>query len=832
MLARGLSPERWQQVDALFAAALERSPRERQAFLEETTGNDPELRREVERLLDDMQAAESLIGESVSQYAEPLLSRLRAEIREEDAGGVPPGGRIGPYRILVELGRGGMGAVFLAERADDAFEKRVALKLVKRGMDTEEVLRRFRYERQILASLEHPNIARLYDGGAAEDGRPYLVMEHIEGRPVTAYCDERKLPLDERVRLFETICEAVQFAHRNLVVHRDIKPSNILVDAAGTVKLLDFGIAKVLGSSDSDAAVETRAELRPITPEYASPEQLAGRPVTTASDVYALGVVLYELLTGRRPGDRNARSPEAKLLRQDMASEIERPSSVVGRPLPSRPDERQPATPADTAERRGTTPERLRRRLRGDLDTITLKALAAEPERRYQSAEQLLADIGRHLSGHPIVARSESMVYRARKFVRRQMLAVGLSAALGLLAAAFTAATLLQAHELGRAHAIVKVRQGQAEELIGFMLGDLRGKLRLIGRLDALREVASRALEYFAAVPPDQLSDDELARRSDALRLLGRVQSEQGDRDAAMRTFGESLVLAERLAERDSLNGDWQLSLGASQFYLGHLRYSQGDASGSLEYWRRHRDTVERLARNEPDNPRTLLELSAAHGNIGSAHHALGDLEQAIEAYRLALELNERLVELESENLEYQSALAAAYNNVAVTETAAGDLLSALEHQRAALRVRQSIVDVDTTNHRQLRLLALAHGYLGALATAAGLVDEGRAHRLAASELDMSLVRRDSSNVISRRHRASSARLGGAALSRAGQRDRPGLSTAREQSRIRFRDTASPFVSPRRTRPKVRSICSWPAQVSRVGRTNRCWAWQRPRSPS
>lgn len=770
MLAERLSPERWHQIDALFAEALERSPHERPAFLEVATRDDPELRLEVEQLLEDVQPAESLLGESVSQYAEPFLIRLQAELSDEDARDVAPGGRIGPYRVLRELGRGGMGAVFLAERADDAFEKQVALKLVKRGMDTDEVLRRFRYERQILASLEHPNIARLYDGGAAEDGRPYLVMEHIEGRPVTAYCDERRQPLDERVRLFETICEAVQFAHRNLVVHRDIKPSNILVDASGTVKLLDFGIAKLLVPSDSDTAVETRAELRPVTPEYASPEQLAGRPVTTASDVYALGVVFYELLTGRRPRDRYSRAPEANR-RSSAASETERPSSVVERPLRQRPGEVQPPTPADIAGRRGTTSERLRRRLLGDLDTISLTALAEEPERRYQSAEQLLADVRRYLNGYPVLARGESMLYRARKFVRRHTLAVGFSAALGLLAAAFTAATLLQAQEVARARTIAEVRQGQAEDLIGFMLGDLRGKLDPIGRLDVLRDVGSQALEYFAAVPPDQLSDEELFRRSEALRLVGHVQRDQGDWEAAARTYGESLVLAGGLASRDSLHGDWQLGLGASYFYLGLLRYLQGDANGSLEYWRRYRDTAERLVRHAPDSARYQLELSAAHGNIGSAYEALGDLEHAIEAYRLALELKERLVELEPENPEYQSALATAYNKMALARIKEGDLSAALEYQRAELEVRQSIVRVDSANHEQRRLLALAHSWLGEWATAAGLDDEGREHRLAAWELDRSLVRRDSSNVVWRRELAITARLAGVGLSQVGLHD-------------------------------------------------------------
>ena len=827
MTGRGPSPERWHEIDALFAAALEQSTRERPAFVDRATVNDPGLRRAVEKLLENVRPAASLLGESITQYAQPFLSRLQTDINDTDDRDGAPGGRIGPYRILSEIGRGGMGAVFLAERADDAFEKRVALKLVKRGMHTDEVLRRFRHERQILASLEHPNIARLYDGGAAEDGRPYLVMEHIEGRPVTSYCDERRLSLDERLRLFETTCEAVQFAHRNLVVHLDIKPSNILVDAGGTVKLLDFGIARLLAPSDRmpDAAVEPRAELMPITPAYASPEQLAGRPVTTASDVYALGVVLYELLTGRRP--RRCARPPQTTLQPDRASEVERPSSVVMRAPVPWPGNAQPPAPEGIARLRGTTPERLRRRLRGDLDTIVRQALAEEPERRYQSAEQLLADVRRYLSGHSILALADSKWYRARKFVRRHRLASGLAAALALSATAFTAVTLLQARQVERARATAELRQGQAEELIGFMLGDLRGKLQRIGRLDALRDVASKALEYFAAVSPDQLSDDELARRADALLLLGRVQSEQGDREAAMHTFRESLVLAEGLAERDSLNGDLQLTLAASQFYLGHIRYSQGDTDGSLEHWRRHLDTVERLVRNVPDSARYLVELSGAHANIASAHEALGNREQAIVEYRRALALRERLVELESENLEYRSALAAAYNNMAMATSGAGDLSSALEHQRAALRVRQSIVDVDTANQQQLRLLARAHRYLGVLATAAGLDGEGREHRLAAAELDESSMHRDSSDVIRLRDLAGSGRLAGAARARSGQRDSSGWWATREQFRSFVRDTASPFLSDRRTRPNAPAICARPAQASRLGRTNRCRAWLR-----
>ncbi|HEX6070076.1 MAG TPA: serine/threonine-protein kinase, partial [Longimicrobiaceae bacterium] len=431
---RSLSSERWQQIDEIFAAALERAPAERDAFLRERCGGDAALRAEVESLLRSYGEAEEVLGESVSDFAEPLVEDLRATLEREEMEALPGDGRIGPYRLLRVIGRGGMGAVYLAERADDQFEKRVALKLVKRGMDTDEVLQRFRYERQILAALEHPNIGRLYDGGAAEDGRPYLVMEHIAGEPVTTYCDRRRLSIDERLKIFETICGAVQFAHRNLVVHRDIKPSNILVTAEGTVKLLDFGIAKLLDPAHPELVPQTRTEMRLLTPEYASPEQIDGAQVTTASDVFALGVILFELLTGRRPSDGRGRRTQDRF---GLDTGLGRPSSTVVRSLPSEKPGEAPESAEEIAARRSTTPERLRMRLRGDLDTITLKALAEEPERRYHTAEQLLADVQRYRRGLPVLARGESFGYRATKFVRRHRVVVSFSSALAVLLIGF-----------------------------------------------------------------------------------------------------------------------------------------------------------------------------------------------------------------------------------------------------------------------------------------------------------------------------------------------------------------------------------------------------------
>jgi serine/threonine-protein kinase len=426
---KDLPPERWQQIDTLFAEALDRPPDERSAFLRHACGDDPDLYHAVSQLLDEMDAAAQMLGESVTDFAAPLMPELEADLRAEDVDEVSADRRIGPYRVVRPIGHGGMGTVYLAERADDQYRQQVALKLVRKGGDTQEIVHRFRYERQILASLEHPGIARLYDGGVSTDGRPYLVMEYVDGQPIDAYCDAHRLSVAARLELFEAVCEAVEYAHRNTVVHRDLKPSNILVTEEGRVKLLDFGIAKLVAEeSTAPAAPQTRTGWRVMTPEYAAPEQVRGGSVTTATDVYALGGVLYELLTGRRPLDMTARSAtevEAAVLEQLP----ERPSIVVTRPITHRHRDATTATVAPDAvsAARGATPARLRRQLQGDLDVILLKALRKEPERRYASAGALLDDIRRHRTGQPIAARRDSVRYRAAKFVRRHRVGVGMA---------------------------------------------------------------------------------------------------------------------------------------------------------------------------------------------------------------------------------------------------------------------------------------------------------------------------------------------------------------------------------------------------------------------
>jgi serine/threonine protein kinase/tetratricopeptide (TPR) repeat protein len=403
-------PENWDQVKELFALALERDPAQRSGFLREACAGDDSLRTEIESLLSSFNDAPAFLEDC------PAADLLSAQSR------AIAGRRIGAYRILGEIGQGGMAVVYLGERADLNYRKQVAIKMVKPGIDTERVLDRFRNERQTLAALDHSNIVKLLDGGSSEDGSPYLVMEYVEGLPIDRYCDRNQLSIDDRLRLFREVCSAVQYAHENLVIHRDLKPANILIAKGGVPRLLDFGIAKLLNPECFQTApLVTRTDWRPMTPEYASPEQIRGRAVTAATDVYSLGVLLFELLTGHRPY-RSAGQSLLEMERLVCETDPEKPSMVIDR-IEERASGDGDAGTATTAEsvsaQRGLHPAELRRRLRGDLDTIVMKALCKEPERRYLSVQEFSQDIERYLAGLGVRARKPTASYRAGKVLRR-----------------------------------------------------------------------------------------------------------------------------------------------------------------------------------------------------------------------------------------------------------------------------------------------------------------------------------------------------------------------------------------------------------------------------
>ncbi len=503
-----MDPERWERIKQLFQSVLGRDPSDRSAFLAEACASDPDLRREVETLISSHEQAGGFLEEpALAAEPELLLEENALPQSAEEGSRLSVGQQVGPYRLTAEIGRGGMGAVYLAERADGQYRKKVAIKLVKRGMDTEAILRRFRKERQILAGLDHPNIARFLDGGTTEEGLPYFVMEYIQGKSFFEYCDVEKLPVSERLKLFRSVCSAVQHAHNCQIVHRDLKPSNILVTAEGIPKLLDFGIAKLLSPEPfSQTAELTATGFHLMTPDYASPEQVRGEEITTATDVYSLGVVLYELLTGHRPYRLKAHGPQ-EIAKAICEEEPEMPSSAVSRieEVPA-PDGTSPdrLTSESVAQTREGNPAKLRRRLAGDLDNIVLKAIRKEPYRRYQSVEQLSEDIRRHLEGLPVIARKDTLGYRTVKLIRRRKARLA-TAALVLLTILATTLLTLQGRQS---------RLRGAESTAG-------PQIRSIAVLPLENLSRDPEQEYFADGMTDALIND-LARIG-ALRVVSRT---------------------------------------------------------------------------------------------------------------------------------------------------------------------------------------------------------------------------------------------------------------------------------------------------------------------
>ena len=554
---------RWTEVRALFEELVELPAAERQRRL--AAVDDRELAGRVERLL----AADADAGRFLETPALAVAGGLMEGLGEPAE--PPPPERIGPYRILSRLGRGGMGEVLLGERADGLFDQRVAIKLLRRGMDSEEVLARFARERRILARLEHRHIAHLLDGGAAEDGRPYFVMELVEGEPITEYCRSRDLPVDDRLRLLLDCCDAVATAHRSLVVHRDLKPSNVLVTKDGEVKLLDFGIAKLLGPEDTGgAAAETRTDLRLLTPAYAAPEQILGEPVTTATDVWALGALSYELLTGSLPQKREGRSAAA-LAVAAAEDAVERPSQrVTDEPLKALPVR----NPTESDRRR------LARQLRGDLDNVLLMALRREPDRRYGSITAFAGDLRRHREGQPVKARPDTFGYRLGKFARRNRVAVAAAALMLVSLVGGLAATRWQAQraEANARRAALAARRADAvkEFLIGlFEIADPEQSGGAVPA-SALVDQAGKRLETELASEPDI--------QADLLEAVARIDRGLGRLDPAESLARRSLNVREKiLPAGDGAIGRSLATLGAITMDRGKLDEAEKQLAEALK---------------------------------------------------------------------------------------------------------------------------------------------------------------------------------------------------------------------------------------------------------
>lgn len=507
---------RWERVKELFEAAVDLAPPERANLLNNECDGDDELRHEIESLLASDNETEDFIERPVLEIPRDLFP----EPTEETLAGR----QIGAYKIICEIGRGGLGSVYLAARADDEYRKEVAIKLVRRGLDTEDILRRFRNERQILAQLDHPNIARLLDGGTTEDGLPYFVMEYVNGEPIAAYCKANVLSTADRLNLFRKVCAAVTYAHQNLVIHRDLKPSNILVTSEGEPKLLDFGIAKLLGLEE-DALAQTTAGQRIMTPEYASPEQIKGEKITTSSDVYSLGVLLYELLTGQRPYRLKTRTAE-EIARAITSQEPERLSTRLTR------SDHSPSSILHP------------RFLRGDLDNIILMAMRKEPARRYASVAQFSEDIRRHLTALPVVARKDTVAYRASKFVNRHRIGVAAAAVVVLSLVGGIVATLIQVRTARRERA-------KAESINVFLGRTLNASNseRRISSQSTVKDMLDDASKRLAS---EELSDQPDVK-AELQRLIGESYLSLGQYDLAQQNLSAALETQTRLFGEDGI---------------------------------------------------------------------------------------------------------------------------------------------------------------------------------------------------------------------------------------------------------------------------------------
>ena len=498
-----LTQEQWLRVEALFARLLELPPQERRERLRQTAADDPLVRKEVAAMLEAADSGTDFLSEPV-----------QVSSTEPQAEAVAAGTRYGPWRILGPLGRGGMGEVYRAERADDAYQQQVALKILKRGLDTEALLVRFLRERRILAQLTHPNIAHLIDAGATPEGRPYLVMEQVEGLPITDWCRQQRAPLRRILELMCEVCEAVHAAHRRLVVHCDLKPSNVLVNQSGEPKLLDFGIAKLLGEPDAGLTAAGPGST-PVTVQYAAPEQILGEPVTTATDVYALGVLLYQLLTGRLPRDHSSLAAAAVAMSRDEAA-VTRPSAV----------RHQAYIPGREA------PALRPREMAGDLDLIVLKCLNADPERRYRSASELADDLGHFLAQRPIVARPDSFAYRAGRFVHRNRIAVAAAATVFAVLVCGISAVAWQAHR-------AEVQARRAEHVKDLVLSVFRQQDPLSADGRSARTPAQ--LIAVSLGRADRELRDEPDLHAELLDNLGEIQFNMGDNSGAIETLRRAL---------------------------------------------------------------------------------------------------------------------------------------------------------------------------------------------------------------------------------------------------------------------------------------------------
>jgi hypothetical protein len=675
-----MTPDRWQHVQELFMSASPLPHDEQVRYLDRACGADDDLRAEVASLLAAASGAAERIHGAIGHEVENVASAsVVAQLSR----------RIGPYRLVEVLGRGGMGAVYRAERDDDQYRTQVAIKLLPWGLETPEAIVRFRHERQILATLEHPLIVRLLDGGSTEEGLPYLVMEYVKGRPIQDYCNSRNLTVTERLQLFREICAAVQYAHQKLIVHRDIKPQNIIVTDDGTPKLLDFGIAKLL---DADLGVAgkglTRTGVHSVTIEYASPEQLQGRSVSTATDIYSLGAVLYELLCGVRA--HSSAGDHRQLVRAILDVEPPKPSSVA--------------------------PLQRRRCLQGDLDHIILRALQKEPTRRYASVEQFSEDLRRHVEGLPVAARPDTRRYRAGKFLKRHWRVVTAGITMGAFLLTAAAVSVQQARRANQRFADVR-------RLANSLIFEVDESIRqLQGSTQARELIVTRALEYLDDLAREAGGDSLLLQELAAAYMrVGDIQGNSrapnlGRPQDGLVSYGRAKQILDRLASGNDDNPQLRTLLATAHYGMGALYWADRQADTS----RASILAAIRIVESLPD-PAVVDQRLVLQGYLGlfSIATAQGDVSALAEAAAKYLEAATRWAEAGS-SLEGQYWLGVGYEMRAMARALGADADGAFADATSAAGLFESLEAADPADARYRREAAMALEYVALFSAGRG----------------------------------------------------------------------------------------------------------------
>jgi serine/threonine protein kinase/tetratricopeptide (TPR) repeat protein len=690
-----MTPDEWRRIKTVFDAAAELPAAERASFIKVASGGDRALIAEVQSLLDSLESAGDFIE------APPAPGPLATDP------GLHTGTNIGPYRIVQVIGEGGMGMVYQAVRVDDLYRKLVALKVVRRGMYSGVAIRKFETERHILAHLDHPNIAKLLDGGTTSDGQPYFVMDFIAGTPIDEYSDNAKLPPDERLKLFLTVCSAVQYAHQNFVVHRDIKPQNILVTPEGSVRLLDFGIAKLL-DPEAEGPSETISVVQMMTPEYASPEQLHNKPVTTASDTYSLGVLLYVMLTGHKPFVFMTRSVQdiCDVIRDN---EPRRPSEVVA--IEETTTSGRVVTAEGVAAARATRPDKLIHKLSGDLDTILLMALRREPGRRYTSVEQLAGDIENYLAGRPVAAREDTFSYRASKFMRRHQGAVIAAGFSVFLLIAGTITTSWEAHVATMERERAERRFNDVRRVANSLLFDVHDAIRnLPGSTPARQIIVTKALEFLDHLAQDAGEDRSRQRElAAAYERVGDLQG-QGQVKGALISYQKALSIREALCSSKPADIETRRDLAPSYGKLSDLLRGTGDSAGAMHYSRKMLDISEKIAAAPGANVQDRVRLATSYLDFGYKQGIVaGAREQGLLNCRKSLRMFDELLAGNPGDRRLLRVSSIARDRTAeVLEREPTGRQEALTLRRDALEMKRRLLGTEPTNADYQRLVASA----------------------------------------------------------------------------------------------------------------------------